>query len=90
MFVVSASPRPPPNLQSSPLHCVRAADPLRAHHAVTRRPRPPGPQLSPHRMYPACDPRQGAKKFNQKIEFTDTSQVTDMAYMFNVRFLPAP
>ena len=69
-----------PNLQSCPpLHAARTA--------IARRLPPPGPQLAPHRVRPACDPRQGAYTFNQPVSF-DTSSVTNMDWIFEVRAFP--
>ena len=44
---------------------------------------PPGPHLAPHRM-PLPSTRQSAHAFNQPLSF-DTSKVTNMKNMFNVR-----
>jgi len=44
---------------------------------------PPGPRLAPHRM-PLPSTRQYAVAFNQPLSF-DTSEVTNMYQMFNVR-----
>lgn len=93
MFEVRASPRPRPPTQSavapSPLctRCRPAASTPRGH------PPPPAsrPAALPAPRVPCARPaRQDAHNFNQKIEFTDTSQVTDMADMFSVRFSPRP
>ena len=50
---------------------------------------PPGLQPAPYRLPPACDPRQFAKAFNQPLSW-DTSSVTDMEHMFDVRSARAP
>ena len=44
---------------------------------------PPGPHLAPHRT-PLLSTRQGASAFNQPLSW-DTSKVTDMYGMFEVR-----
>ena len=67
----------PPSLQSDPLlvhaTCAAAA------------PRPPDSRPEPHRASHALLPiRQNAKAFNQPLSL-DTSSVTDMFAMFNVR-----
>ena len=74
----------PPNLQSHLSLCT-----LHAHRA--RSPPPaPRPAHSPHRtVCPACDPRQEARAFNQPLSW-DTSGVTDMRGMFDVRCSPRP
>ena len=82
MFEVRSSPCPAPNLQSSPrLHAVCAA--------VARRSAASRPHRTPQRMRPLFDSRQGANKFNQPLSF-NTSSVTTMAYMFDVRSSPCP
>ena len=43
----------------------------------------------PRTVCPACDPRQFAEAFNQPLGW-DTSGVTDMRYIFDVRCSPAP
>ena len=46
------------------------------------------PAPSSHRtVCPACDPRQYATAFNQPLSW-DTSRVTDMSWMFQVRCSP--
>ena len=44
---------------------------------------PPGPHLAPHRT-PLLSTRQNAHAFNQPLSL-DTSNVTDMRWMFQVR-----
>ena len=58
------------------------------HRAVRRCLPPPGPQLAPHRV-PCLRPQQQAYAFDQPLSW-DTSSVTNMEYMFEVRALPAP
>eukprot|EP00964_Phaeocystis_antarctica_P115127 scaffold79087_cov69-Phaeocystis_antarctica.AAC.1 len=83
MFAVRYSPCSAPNLQTGP-------PPHAVCTAIARRlPPPPGPQLSPHRVCPPFYSRQGAAAFNQPLSF-DTSSVTNMGYMFQVRSSPSP
>ena len=49
---------------------------------------PPGPHLAPHRM-PLPSTRQDARAFNQPLSL-DTSKVTDMSKMFDVRSTRVP
>ena len=75
---------------------VRSARALAPDTALSRRPSPcmplapppltlppPGAHLAPHRM-PFPSTRQEARAFNQPLSF-DTSNVTHMNNMFNVR-----
>ena len=81
MFYVRSAPAPTPPLIQA-LACARLA-PLRR----------PTPSRLPARMPPApyarLMTRQGASAFNQPLSF-DTSNVTDMSGMFDVRSAPAP
>jgi len=78
MFVVrSARALAPTSLESGLPPCMPLAPP--PPHALP----PPGPHLAPHRM-PLPSTRQLAKAFNQPLSL-DTSEVTDMRYMFYVR-----
>jgi surface protein len=74
MFSVRCSPSPAPHI----LHSRAAA----ASRLPARSP--------PRTVRPACDPRQHAEAFNADISGWDTSRVTDMRYMFNVRCSPRP
>ena len=84
MFRVRSSPCPAPNLQSSP--------PLQGTPLAPRSPATSGlPVLytSPHTVCPPFDSRQWASAFNQPLSF-DTSKVTTMSGMFQVRSFPCP
>ena len=59
------------------MHAARTLPPA---HALP----PPGPHASLRILYALHSTRQGAKAFNQPLSF-DTSKVTTMLYMFNVR-----
>jgi hypothetical protein len=50
---------------------------------------PPGSHLSPPASHALPSTRQGASAFNQPLSF-DTSSVTDMGYMFDVRSARVP
>ena len=87
-FPCAAPPRaPPPNLYSrmpAPLHAASV-------HTLRDHPPPPasGPHSPPRTVCPACDPRQYAYAFNQSLSW-DTSRVTNVQFMFHVRFSPRP
>ena len=76
-YVRSARALAPNSLESGLPPCMPLTPPP---HALP----PPGLHLAPHRMCPSLLTRQYASAFNQPLSF-DTSKVTEMAYMFNVR-----
>eukprot|EP00964_Phaeocystis_antarctica_P049665 scaffold28787_cov67-Phaeocystis_antarctica.AAC.2 len=82
MFRVRSSPCPATNLQSRPLLHAACA-------AVVHRLLPPDPCTSPRTACPSFDARQLASAFNQPLS-VDTSSVTDMQGMFQVRSSPCP
>eukprot|EP00964_Phaeocystis_antarctica_P045733 scaffold26342_cov63-Phaeocystis_antarctica.AAC.1 len=82
MFSVRSSPCPAPNLQSRPLLHAACA-------AVVHRLLPPDPYTSPRTACPSFVSRQNTRAFNQPLSF-DTSSVTDMGYIFKVRYSPCP
>jgi surface protein len=78
-YVRSARALAPNSLESGlPRACRLIAPP--PPHAL----RPRGPHLAPASHVPLPSTRQNAKAFNQPLSF-DTSKVTDMNSMFNVR-----
>ena len=79
MFAVrSARALAPNSLESGLSRACR----LRRHRLTPSR--LPARNLAPHRMCPSLLTRQYASAFNQPLSF-DTSKVTDMSYMFQVR-----
>ena len=77
MFWVRSSPCPAPNLQSSHLPCTLLAPRSPATSRLLAR-------IPPRTVCLRFDSRQYARAFNQPLSF-DTSRVTNMAYMFDVR-----
>ena len=81
MFYVRSSPCPAPNMQSRPLlHAASTAVARRLSRLLAR--------SSLRTVCPPCDSPQHASAFNQPLTF-DTSGVTNMGYMFNVRSSPS-